>query len=237
MSTARQVIIDLKKLGSPKKAQIFQRFFKTAPGQYGEGDKFLGLTTPDIRSVVKKFKGKLSLSEIKVLLANPFHECRTTALFLLYDLYQKATPVEKKKYVDFYLNHTNYINNWDLVDISAPGIIGDYLLDHDRSVLYNLARSNHLWQKRIAIISTLAFIKKGESQDTFKIAEILLHDQHDLIHKAVGWMLREIGKNSGQAILESFLTKHYQVMPRTMLRYAIEKFPEDLRQKYLKGEI
>ncbi len=225
---------DLQKLANPDKAKIYLRFFKTGKGEYGEGDKFLGLTTPQARTIVKKYKD-LSLKELKQLLHGKIHEYRSVALSILVHQYQKGDQKLKKTIYSLYLKSTDYINNWDLVDISAPKIVGDYLLDKKdkRKVLYRFARSNHLWQKRIAILSTFAFIKNKQFKDTLEISRILLSDKHDLIHKAVGWMLRELGKID-QKTEEEFLKKYCQVMPRTMLRYAIEKFSPAKRKFYMK---
>ncbi|MBI4980108.1 DNA alkylation repair protein [Candidatus Woesearchaeota archaeon] len=225
---------DLAKLADAEKAELYAKFFKTGKGEYGEGDKFLGIVVPEQREAAKKYS-KLSLSELQQLLSSNIHEYRLTALFILINKYQKATETEKKELFDFYLKNTKNINNWDLVDSSAPYIVGDYLLDKGdtkKSILYQLAKSVNLWERRIAILSTQAFIRKEQFDDTLKIAEILLNDNHDLIHKAVGWMLREIG-NRNQEVEEEFLKKHYTTMPRTMLRYAIEKFEENKRKPYL----
>lgn len=224
---------ELKKLRNPTKAKIYARFFKTGKGEYGEGEKFLGATVPQIRQVAKKAPD-LPLSEILSLLTGEFHEHRWLANMLLGRQYQRADPADKKRIVSFYLKHTGKFNNWDLVDGSAPNILGDWLADKDKSVLYRLARSPNLWERRIAIMATFAFIKQGFFADSLKIAEVLLTDKHDLIHKAVGWMLREIGKKDLVAE-ENFLQKHASKMPRTMLRYAVEKFPEAKRKHYLLG--
>jgi 3-methyladenine DNA glycosylase AlkD len=221
---------EMEKLKNPKQAEVLQRFFKTGKGQYGYGDIFLGIKVPVQRKVAQKYL-ELELKHLQKLLNSKIHEHRLTALFILVDLYKKAK--NKKEIFDFYLQNTKGINNWDLVDLSAPQIVGDYLLDKPRKVLYKLAKSKHLWEKRIAILATHAFIKKGEFEDTLKIAEILLKDKHDLIHKAVGWMLREVGKRS-QKTEEKFLNKFYKEMPRTMLRYAIERFSEEKRKYYMK---
>lgn len=218
---------DLKSFATPARAKSSAWFFKTGKGQYGEGDKFIGVTVPDQRIVAKKYID-LPFKEIEKLLISPIHEHRLTALFILVGAYKKA----KKEVYDFYLKHTKYINNWDLVDSSASLIVGEWLLNKERSVLYTLAKSKNIWDRRIAIIATGAFIKNGEFADTLKIAQILLKDSHDLIHKAVGWMLREVGKRDEKAE-EAFLKKHYKCMPRTMLRYAIERFPESKRHEYL----
>lgn len=222
---------ELRHFSNKEKAKIYANFFKTGKGQYGEGDVFLGLTVPQQRKIAKNYFN-LPLKEIDVLLDSEIHEFRFTALVLLVEKYKKS---KDKKYVDFYLKNANRINNWDLVDTTAPYILGDYLLNNkdERKVLYHLANSTNLWEKRIAIISTFAFIKVGEFSDTLKISEILLKDKHDLIHKAVGWMLREVGKKSLKEE-EYFLNKYYKIMPRTMLRYAIEKFNDQKRKEYLK---
>jgi 3-methyladenine DNA glycosylase AlkD len=223
---------ELDSLADKKKAVILQGFFKTGKGQYGEGDIFLGIKVPVQRGVAKKYLDLL-LSDIQKLLNTKIHEYRLVALFILIDKYQKGSDNEKKKIYNLYLKNYNNINNWDLVDLSAPKIVGDYLLNKDRDTLYKLARSNHLWKKRIAILSTFSFIRNNDFKDSLSISEILLHDDHDLIHKAVGWMLREVGKRD-QKVLEKFLDKHIGQMPRTMLRYAIERFEETLRKSYLK---
>lgn len=217
----------------PKQAKNLQRFFKTWEGQYGAGDIFLWLKVPVQRMIAKKYID-LDFATLQKMLDAKIHEYRLTALLILVLRNVKADTSMKDQIFDFYVKNTRNINNWDLVDLTAPGIVWNYLLERDRNLLYVFARSKHLREKRIAIISTFAFLKVGEYEDTFKIAELLMHDSHDLIHKAVGRMLREVGKRS-QFEEEKFLKKHYKTMPRTMLRYAIEKFPEELRQKYLKG--
>jgi 3-methyladenine DNA glycosylase AlkD len=232
---------DLKKVSSPKKAQILQRFFKTGPGEYGEGDVFLGVTVPQQRELVKKYWSDINLKDVENLLHSKIHEYRLTVLLILVKKFEQAFKKEDLKLQTqifiLYLKNTKYINNWDLVDLSAPNIIGFYLRDKDRSILYKLAISKNLWERRISILATYSFIQKGESKDTLKISEILLKDKEDLIHKAVGWMLREVGKRIDQNIEESFLKKYYQIMPRTMLRYAIERFKESKRKKYLTNKI
>ena len=229
---AAQVKEELKNLGNPEQAKLLQGFFKTGPGQYGEGDIFLGIKVPVQRKVAKKYKD-LPLQEIQQLLDSKIHEHRLVGLLILVYNYEKS---KNKEIVDFYLSNTRNINNWDLVDLTANKILGDYLLDKNRSLLYNLAKSSDLWEKRISMISTAAFIKENDFNDTLKISEILLNDKHDLIHKAVGWMLREVGKKD-QDVEEKFLKKYYKNMPRTMLRYAIEKFEESKRKAYLRSEI
>ena len=220
---------DLKKLSNPEKAKLLQRFFKTGKGDYGEGDIFLGIMVPEQRKIANKYKD-ITLIKIQNLLNSKIHEYRLISLFILISKYQKSG--NKKEIVNFYLKNTSNINNWDLIDLSAPKIIGNYLLDKDRSLLYKLAKSKSLWEKRISILATAEFIRNNQFKDTLKISEILMDDKHDLIHKGVGWMLREVGKRN-QKIEEEFLKKHYKKMPRTMLRYAIEKFPEKKRKSYL----
>lgn len=223
---------ELNKLTNPAKAKIYLRFFKTGKGEYGEGDLFLGLTVPQCRQVAKKYLD-LSLEEILILLKNKYHEFRWVANLILCWAYEKGDLKKKQEIVEFYLKNLRYFNNWDLVDGTAPVILGDWLFDKDKKILYQLAKSKDLWERRIAIMSTFGFIKKNHFEDTLKIAEILLNNDHDLIHKAVGWMLREVGKRD-LVTEEKFLKKYFQKMPRTMLRYAIEKFPEVKRKTYLK---
>jgi 3-methyladenine DNA glycosylase AlkD len=223
---------DLKKLANPEKAGILQRFFKTGKGEYGEGDLFLGITVPEQRKIAKKYS-ELPLKETQKLLSGKIHEHRLTALLILVIKYKKADDTDKKRISHFYIKNFKHINNWDLVDLSSEKILGEYLLEKDKSLLYRLAKSKNLWERRIAVITTFAFIRNNRFDDTLKISGLLLNDRHDLIHKAVGWMLREIGKRD-QEVEEKFLKKHYRKMPRTMLRYAIEKFDEKKRQFYLK---
>jgi 3-methyladenine DNA glycosylase AlkD len=229
--THADVIAALEALRNAKKAAFLPSFFKTGPGQYGEGDVFWGVTVPQIRSVAKRF-GNLPLAEAERLLPNPVHEVRLAGVLLLVTRYQKGDTKTREETVRFYLSHLPCVNNWDLVDTSAPYILGDWLLTRDRSLLDTFARSGELWTQRVAIVATYAFIRKGELEDTFRIAEILLHHPHDLIHKAVGWMLREAGKKNRLA-LEAFVEKHAADMPRTMLRYALEKFGQDERKRYM----
>ena len=228
----RQILSELHKQADPVRAKNLSRFFKTGIGEYGEGDKFLGLTVPIIRSIASQYK-KAGLKVIGSLLHNEYHEIRLTALIILTLKFKKANEVEQKEYFNFYLKNTKYINNWDLVDLTAHKIIGNYLINRDRKIIYNLSRSKNLWEKRISIISTFAFIRDNEFDDTIKLSKILLNDKHDLVHKAVGWALREVGKKN-QKIEEEFLIRHYKVMPRTMLRYSIEKFSKTKRNFYLK---
>ncbi len=219
------------------KVAIYQNFFKTGKGQYGEGDIFLGISVPNTRSVAKKYKNA-SYEIIEKLLLSKYHEERLLGVLLLVQKTMKSNEREFRQVYTFYLTNRKGINNWDLVDLSAHKIVGKYMYEYNkpRNVLYKYAESKKLWEKRIAIISTFYFLSKNDFKDTLAISEILLHDEHDLIHKAVGWMLREVGKRDVK-ILEEFLKKHYKTMPRTMLRYAIEKFPEEKRQKYLKGKV
>lgn len=229
--SAQEVKKALSKYASKDKAAFFPYFFKTGKGQYGEGDKFIGITVPDQRKVVKDFIG-LSLDEIKKLLASPIHEHRLVALIILVSQYQKGDEKAKEKIFKFYFKNMSRINNWDLVDCSCRDIVGEHLEKRDRKILYRLAKSKNLWERRIAMVSTWAYIRKGDLKDTFAIAELLLSDTHDLIHKAVGWMLREAGKRDEKA-LHAFLSAHVKAMPRTALRYSIEKFPADVRKAYL----
>jgi 3-methyladenine DNA glycosylase AlkD len=227
---------ELQKLGDANRAKRLAGFFKTRPGEYGEGDTFLGVNVPSLRILARKYK-ELSISEIDQLLASPIHEERMVSLLLLIHKYSKSHPNGKKELVEYYLRNAGRVNNWDLVDLSAPQILGEYLLKRkDRKVLFELSKSKNLWERRISIISTLTFVKDNQYEDALKISLNLLNDKHDLIHKAVGWMLREVG-NRNLSKEESFLEIHYQVMPRTMLRYAIEKFPERRRRDYLEGKI
>lgn len=220
-----------------EKAEYFPKFFNTKPGGYGEGDQFLGITVPDQRKVAKKYYKSIPIESIQSLLRESIHEYRFTALIMLIYKFEKAKEKEEKKtIVDIYLQNISCVNNWDLVDLSADKILGAYCMDKNKDILYQLASSNHLWSQRIAIISTFYFIRKHEFLDTLEIAKVLLHHEHDLIHKAVGWMLREIGKRDYLTELE-FLKQHYKTMPRTMLRYAIEKFEPAIREKFLKGLI
>ena len=233
--TVVQLKRELKKLGDSEKAKILQGFFKTGKGQYGEGDVFLGVSVPQTRIVVKKHH-ELTLEETEELLKSKIHEERLAAILLLVYHFENAVKEKnekkQKEIFDFYLSKASKVNNWDLVDLSAPKISGPYLLSRNRKILYKLANSKNLWEKRIAIISTFAFIRNSEFNDTFEITKTLLRDEHDLMHKACGWMLREVGKRD-QPALEEFLKKHYKKMPRTMLRYAIEKFDEKKRKNYL----
>lgn len=231
---------DLLKYASGEKAVFLSRFFKTGVGEYAEGDKFIGVTVPVSRSIVKKYID-LDLKEITNLLSSEIHEERLVALLILVEQFKKVEYSTKTKIYNFYLKNTQYINNWDLVDLSSEKIIGEYLaLDKltniENTIVTKLAKSKNLWERRIAVISTFAFIKRDIFQNTLNVSKTLLEDKNDLIQKAVGWMLREVGKRN-QKVEEQFLKKYYKKMPRTMLRYAIEKFPENLRLAYLHGKI
>jgi 3-methyladenine DNA glycosylase AlkD len=233
MNTAALLQSQLRALASPELAVLQQRFFKTGPGQYGEGDVFLGIKVPPLRALAKHHRD-VDLDTITPLLHSKYHEERLFALLLLMQFYERAAEKERGAAFDLYLSNTAHINNWDLVDVSSPHIIGRHLATRPRKVLHRMAKSTSLWERRIAIISTLYFIRDNVFDDTLSIAKALLNDEQDLMHKAVGWMLREVGKRDLDTE-ETFLLKHYQEMPRTMLRYAIERFPEKRRQQYLKG--
>lgn len=237
MNYVEKIKEELKKHINEEKAAFFPRFFQAFEGGYGEGDRFLGVVVPDQRKVARKYYKLVSLKDIEKLLSEPYHECRLTALFMMVHKFEKAKDEkEREEIVNTYLNNIGAVNNWDLVDSSAPYILGQFLWDKDKDLLYEMAQTSDLWKQRIAIMSTFYFIKQGQFDDALNIAEILLNHKHDLIHKAVGWMLREIGKRDFD-VEYSFLKKHYKNMPRTMLRYAIEKFEPELRQKFLKGLI
>lgn len=228
---------EIENFSNPQKAFFLQGFFKTKKGQYGSGDKFLGISVPIQRIIAKKFKS-LDLSDIEELITSPLHEHRSISLFILVDKFKKGNEEVRKEIFDLYLRSTKYVNNWDLVDSSAHKIIGQHLLKNKNDqILKNLAHSKNLWEKRIAMIATYQFIINGKSKNTLEIADILLNDRHDLIQKAVGWMLREVGKRISEKELEDFLKPRYKKMPRTMLRYAIEKFEEEKRKGYLRGKV
>ncbi len=231
--TASAIRAALRSRASARDAGVLQRFFKTGPGEYGEGDIFIGVRLPALRAVVREF-GAADERVVGSLLASPIHEERMLALLILVRQFEKGAEKDRDSIYRFYLGHTARINNWDLVDCSAPNIVGARLLDRPRRVLDRLARSRSLWERRIAIVATFAFIRQGQFEDTLRIADRLLGDPHDLIHKAAGWMLREVGKRD-TAALERFLAPRQRTMPRTMLRYAIERFPETRRQAYLRG--
>ncbi len=227
----KQLEQELQKLGSPSKSKIYSRFFKTGKGEYGEGDVFIGLTVPEQRALAKRYVN-LDIADVEKLLLNKIHEYRLTGFFILTYKFEKADEKQKKSIVEFYLRNKHCANNWDLIDCVADKILGSYLLGKKKDVIYELAKSDSLWDRRIAIISTFHFIKNNQFEDTLKISEILLNDKHDLIHKAVGWMLREVGKRN-QKKEEEFLKKYHKTMPRTMLRYAIERFDEDKKRFYM----
>jgi len=231
------LISDIQSIANPEKAKHQQKFFKTDKGEYGEGDVFLGIPVPEQRKIAKKYSN-LTLNQIQELLNSKIHEHRMTGLILLVNKYKKSKKdkLQKRQIYEFYLKNTSNINNWDLVDISCAHIIGDFTLKEGSDLLRDLSKSKNLWEKRIAMISTYSFIRQRKFGETLAIAEILLNDEHDLIHKAVGWMLREVGKRN-KNILELFLSSRYKTIPRTMLRYTIEKFPKEERKMYLKGEI
>jgi 3-methyladenine DNA glycosylase AlkD len=233
--TARAALRDLRACASPERAAALQRYFRTGPGEYGEGDRFLGLTVPMVRRVAREH-ASLDLDDCRVLLASRDHEARLLALLVLVRGYERGDDARRSAIYRFYLDHTDRIDNWDLVDLSAPSIVGRHLEKRSRAPLRRLARSKSLWERRIAILATAWFIRLDDFEDTLAVADLLLHDPHDLIHKAVGWMLREVGKRD-RAVLEAFLRPRYHEMPRTMLRYAIERFPERLRQRWLRGRV
>jgi 3-methyladenine DNA glycosylase AlkD len=225
----------LKEQADRKKAEILKKFFKTGPGEYAEGDIFLGVNVPCLRKIAKEYN-RISLSAVTRLLKSKIHEERLTALLILNHRFEKANPRGRKRIYNIYLSHTSYINNWDLVDLTAGHIVGAFLSDKSKKPLYVLARSDLLWERRIAIVATFYFIRKCDFADTLRIAKVLLSDECDLIHKAAGWMLREVGKRD-PARLEDFLSRYYKEMPRTMLRYAIERLPDKRRRSYLKGAV
>lgn len=230
------LLTQLTKCAEPSQVEGLARFFKTGPGQYGEGDRFLGIKVPVTRQVVKECWREMDFAGLEECLRSEYHEARLAGLLALVETFShsKKNQVLQAECVDFYLSHTDRINNWDLVDLSCYPLLGEWLLDKDRTILYDLARKGKtIWEQRIGIVSTMAFVRKGQIEDTFAIADILLHHPHDLIHKAVGWLLREAGKRDESALV-AYLDSRYKAMPRTMLRYAIEKFPEAKRQDYLR---
>lgn len=235
MTIIQQIQAELAALANPERASKQQRYFKMGAGEYGEGDIFRGIRMPVLRGLCKKYK-HIKLEEAEDLLTSAFHEDRLLALLLFVQLYRKGNAQQKQQVYDSYLRHTTLINNWDLVDTSAYHIVGPHLMQRDKAPLYQLARSSLLWERRIAIIATLHFIRQRHFDTTLHVATILLHDREDLIHKAVGWMLREVGKRH-LPTEEAFLRPVYKQMPRTMLRYAIEQFPKEKRKRYLKGKI
>lgn len=232
---AASVVRDLESFKDPRRALLLARYFKTGKGEYAEGDIFWGLTLPEIRSLIRKYRD-LPLAEIRKLLKSPVHEVRLTGFLIMVARFRKGDAAQKKRIHNLYLSNTKYVNNWDLVDLTAPTIMGSYLQDKPRDILFKMARSGHLWDRRISLLSCFWFIKNDEFTDALRIAEMLLSDTQDLVHKALGWLLREIGKRD-ISVEEAFLRKYYRRIPRTALRYAIEKFPEEKRQRYLKGTI
>ena len=223
----------LKKLASPADARSLQRFFKTGPSEYGEGDRFLGIRVPVTRKLAREFR-ELPRRDVVALLQSPIHEERLLALVILVNAYQCGDDTECAEIYKLYLAQLDYVNNWDLVDSSAPYIIGPHLLNRSRKILSRLARSKNLWHRRVVVLATFYFIRQNDFADALRLAELLRNDEHDLIHKAIGWMLREIGKRD-LIVLRTFLDKHAAFMPRTMLRYAIEKLSEPERQRYLRA--
>ena len=234
-ATAKQVREEFRKLGNPDIAAHSARFFKTGDGEYGAGDSFLGIRVPETRRFARRFRD-LPTRSVGALLKSSFHEERLLAVLILVEQYERGGPAEKQRVFETYVSMRHFVNNWDLVDSSAHKIVGPQLMEQDRALLYELAASDDLWDRRIAIMSTYHFIREGDFSDTLSIAELLIDDQEDLIHKAVGWMLREVG-NRDRKVEEALLRKHYRHMPRTMLRYAIEKFPERRRRAYLDGKV
>lgn len=228
----KDLIEDLQSVAKAKNVEILQKFFKTGKGQYAEGDVFIGISMPQIRNVVKYYNS-LNFSELQELLNSEIHEFRMSALLILVIQFKKAKAEKRKEIYEFYIKNLHRINNWDLVDCSCRDIVGAYLFDKDRSPLYRLAQTDHLWSQRVAIVSTWFFIREKQYDDTLKISEILLHHKHDLIHKAVGWMLREAWKKTGSHQVEDFLEKYASTMPRTALRYTIEKMPEPTRRYFM----
>jgi 3-methyladenine DNA glycosylase AlkD len=232
-----QIIAALRSKAKPEKAEFFPKFFKSGAGEYGEGDLFLGVKVPDQRAIAKQFFKELSLDELSDLIQNPYHEVRLTALIALVYRYERSKEEsEREELANFYLHHLEWVNNWDLVDTSSHAILGHYYFHRAKDLFYDLAGSHDLWRQRVAMISSYYWIKKGEFKDALSLAEKLKDHPHDLMHKAVGWMLREIGNRDLKVELQ-FLKEHYRTMPRTALRYAIEKLPEELRQDFLKGRV
>lgn len=238
MEIGNQILEALNDLSIPEKAEFFPRFFKTGKGEYGEGDLFLGVTVPDQRRVAKEYYSKISLKELSTLLSSKYHEHRLTALLMLISKFEKTKDSEiKKQIIDFYFDHLQYVNNWDLVDTSCYKILGRYCFENQREVLLrSLSHSEEMWHKRIAVVGTMHYIKKGSYDLTKEFVTYNLKHPHDLMHKANGWLLREMGNKNEKELID-YLNIHYREMPRTCLRYAIEKLDEDIRQDYLKGRI
>lgn len=233
-SLRERIIKDLESVSNSQKADILQRFFKTRKGEYGEGDIFVGIVVPNLRAVSKKYFKEMEVDDWKYFISSKIHEYRLFALLSLTYMYETSDETMRGSIYSFYIANLKYVNNWDLVDLSAPNIVGRYLKDKERGMLYELANSGNLWKQRVSIVATYAYIKENDFADTLDIAKLLLNNKHDLIHKAVGWMLREVGKRD-QGVEEDFLKQYFKEMPRTMLRYAIERFDENKRQEYLKG--
>lgn len=227
-----KIIKDFKSHASKEKAAVLQRFFKTGKGQYGEGDVFLGVVVPNIRKICTEYYKEISLTDIEYFLHSEIHEYRLFALLVLVKQFEKGNDTERSNIYKYYLKNTKYINNWDLVDLTAPNIVGRFLLNNDRNILYKLVKSKSIWEVRIAVLATFTFIREGDFVDILEISKLLLNHNHDLIHKAVGWMLREVGKRDIRS-LRAFLDGNASIMPRTMLRYAIEKFDKEERLKYM----
>lgn len=232
--TEKELINELARLANEERAMASMRFFKTGPGQYGEGDKFIGVLQPDIRGVCKKFK-TLPINELNKLVENPVHEHRMAALIIVAEQFKKADSNKQTQPYGFYLAALarGKINNWDLIDVTCPHVMGQYLKNKPKDILYELVKSRSLWERRASVLATFAFIQNGESEDAIKICKLLMNDKEDLIHKATGWMLREVGKRIDERILTDFLDQHSQEMPRTMLRYSIEKLTINQKQKYM----
>ena len=236
MEIFSQIVKEVKKFSDPEKPKKLYKFFKAFPGGYGEGDKFYGISMPNLRNIARDYKN-LDLEELQKLFENEYHEIRMLGLIILIKQFELKKNIDRREeFVEFYLKNIEYYNNWDLIDVSAPKILGEYLLNKEKNLIYELAESNDLWKQRIAMLTTFTFIRNRKFEDCLKLAEMYLSHPHDLIHKATGWMLREIG-NRHRPTESKFLKKYYQKMPRTMLRYSIEKYPEEERQKYLKGKI
>jgi len=230
--TAQHIFNELQSVADEDKARELQRFFKTGTGQYGEGDVFLGIVVPVTRSIANTNR-HTPLSELDLLIKSKYHEARLCAILIVTERCKKTTGKERDELYQFYLKHTDYVNNWDLVDLSCPAVVGEYLFDKERTILYEMAEKQHLWEQRIAIVSTHAFIKRNDFGDTFALSEKLINHPHDLIHKATGWMLREVGKRDRE-VLTDFLENYATRLPRTALRYAIEHYPEPERHYFLK---
>lgn len=227
----KKIVDEIKSFSTPEGAKRRASFFKTGRGEYAEGDLFLGVDSPSLRKIAKKYFKVVSYADLQKMLESPYHEIRVGAVFILVLMFQHGSEEERKKIFDFYMENIRYINNWDLVDVSAPYIVGPVAFENE-SVLFSLAKSCRLWEERVSVVATLYFIKQNRFDVTLSLGEYFLTHRHDLMHKAVGWMLREVGKRD-EKVLCDFLDKHINQMPRTMLRYAIERFPEDKRRRYL----